>query len=116
MLYFKGSLRIDDALDVSSVHGVTGVVGSLLAGVYASSSVNPDGPDGFMYSHSLDQLRLQTIGVLTAALLSAVGTWIIMKVIACTLGTTRIEPEGEAKGLDRSQHGEVSYSELTALV
>ena len=46
VLLFKERLGIDDALDVSSVHGLTGVIGSLLIGVYATSDVNPDGPNG----------------------------------------------------------------------
>ncbi|EOD37654.1 hypothetical protein EMIHUDRAFT_225229 [Emiliania huxleyi CCMP1516] len=88
-------LRIDDALDVTSIHGVTGVVGSLLLGVYASSEVNPAGPDG-----SLDQLRLQALGVAVAIAWSGAGTWLAE----------------ELDGLDRSQHAESSYLDLAAFV
>ena len=63
VLLFKERLGIDDALDVSSVHGLTGVIGSLLIGVYATSDVNPDGPNGVLYDGGLAQLGLQALGV-----------------------------------------------------
>ena len=106
----KERLRVDDALDVSSIHGVTGVVGSLLLGLYASSAVNPGGPDG-----SVAQLLTQAIGVAVAAAWSASGTYLVMAVTEC-LVATRIDEDDESRGLDRSQHGESSYLDLHALV
>jgi ammonia channel protein AmtB len=65
---FTGAMRIDDALDVSSIHGVTGVMGSLLIGLYASTDVNPAGP-----AASLGQLSVQAVGVGVAILWSGIG-------------------------------------------
>lgn len=109
VLLFKEYLRIDDALDVSSVHGVTGVVGSLLIGIYASEEVNgiEAGPA---------QLGAQAIGVLVAMVWSAIGTSLVMNSIEAVMGITRVGRDEERKGLDRSHHGESSYLDLHALV
>ena len=107
---FKESLRIDDALDVSSIHGVTGVLGSILIGVYASSSVNADGPEA-----SVVQVLVQTFGVLVAIGWSGGGTYAIMAATQRVMAT-RIDGDEESKGLDTSLHGESSYNNLQALL
>jgi Amt family ammonium transporter len=107
---FKERLRIDDALDVSSIHGVTGAMGSILLGVYASRGVNPDGPEG-----SMRQVLVQTFGVLVAIVWSAIGTHLSYSAVECIM-PTRINKEEETYGLDRSQHGESSYLDLQSLV
>ena len=101
---------MDDALDVSSMHGVTGVIGSVLLGCYASSRVNPDGPDA-----SASQLLVQIFGVLVAGAWSGLGTRLVMSATEAVM-PTRIDEDGEVRGLDNSQHGESSYLDLTALV
>lgn len=110
VLLFKDALRIDDALDVSSIHGVTGVMGSLLIGVYGSTAVNPAGADG-----GLVQLGIQLIGVGVAAGWSAVGTWACMGVLSLFVGL-RADDDEETQGLDHSQHGERSYLDLQSLM
>ena len=110
VLLFKERLRIDDALDVSSIHGVTGVMGSLLLGIYASSEVNPDGPDA-----SLSLLGIQAIGVAVAIVWSGLGTWLVMSGLEMIMHT-RAHSDEESRGLDHSQHGERSYLDLHALV
>ena len=60
--FLKERLRIDDALDVSSVHGLTGIVGSLAIGLYASKAINPDGADGLFFGGGLSQLVKQLGG------------------------------------------------------
>lgn len=106
-------LRIDDALDVSSIHGLTGVLGALLVGVYASKVVNPDGPEA-----SAAQCWIQAGGVLVAILWSGCGSALVMRGLECVLGRAgvRADDEEEQFGLDRSQHGESSYLDLQALV
>ena len=108
---FKELLRVDDALDVSSIHGVTGITGSLLLGLYSSTAVNSAGPEG-----SIDQLFTQGIGVLVAIGWSGCGTYLVMIMSECLMGSTRIDEDGEVRGLDNSQHGESSYLDLHALV
>ena len=65
ILLLKEHLKIDDALDVSSVHGVTGIVGALAIGLIASTFINPAGPDGLLYGNPM-QLAVQAFGVAVA--------------------------------------------------
>lgn len=109
VVLFKEKLRIDDALDVSSVHGVAGIIGSLAIGIFASSMINPGGPDGLLFGNP-EQLGIQALGVLVAVVLGFGGTWIIMKVIKFLIGI-RVDPEVEDVGLDISEHAEAAYSE-----
>jgi Amt family ammonium transporter len=100
-------LKIDDALDVSSVHGVTGIVGSLAIGLIASTLINPAGPDGLLYGNPM-QLAIQALGVGVAAALGFGGTIIIMKIIDATIGL-KVREEEEDIGLDITQHAERAY-------
>ena len=102
----KERLKIDDALDVSSVHGVTGIIGTLSIGLVASSLINPAGPNGLFYGNT-NQIVLQSIGVITVASFSFGGTFIIAKILQKTIGL-RVSGEQEDIGLDLSQHAERS--------
>ena len=102
----KERLKIDDALDVSSVHGVTGIIGTLSIGLVASSLINPAGPNGLFYGNP-NQIVLQSIGVITVASFSFGGTFIIAKILQKTIGL-RVSGEQEDIGLDISQHDERS--------
>jgi Amt family ammonium transporter len=107
ILLLKEHLKIDDALDVSSVHGVTGIVGALAIGLVASSVINPAGPDGAFYGNPM-QLAIQAMGIGVAALLGFAGTVLIMKVIDKTFGL-KVRDEEEDIGLDVTQHAERAY-------
>ncbi len=109
VVLFKDKLKIDDALDVSSVHGVAGIIGALSIGIFASSMINSGGPDGLLFGNP-DQLLIQGVGVGVAALLGFGGTWIIMQVLKRTIGI-RVDPESEDVGLDISEHAESAYSD-----
>lgn len=109
ILLIKQRLRIDDALDVSSVHGLTGIIGSLAIGLVATSMINPTGPNGLLYGNA-SQIGIQALGVLVAAILGFGGTIIIMKVINAVIGL-RVKEEDEEKGLDTTQHGEREYGD-----
>ena len=102
----KERLKIDDALDVSSVHGITGIIGTLFIGLFASSLINPAGPNGLFYGNP-NQIVLQSIGVITVASFSFGGTFIIAKILQKTIGL-RVSGEQEDIGLDISQHDERS--------
>jgi ammonium transporter, Amt family len=104
----KRRLHIDDSLDVSPVHGVGGVVGSILTGVFMSV-----GFGGVGYASGttmLHQVGLQALGVLATAAWCVLITWIILKVLDATLGL-RVSEEQESEGLDLAEHGERGYSE-----
>jgi Amt family ammonium transporter len=107
ILLLKEHLKIDDALDVSSVHGVTGIVGALAIGFIASTLINPAGPDGLLYGNPM-QLAIQALGIAVAGALGFGGTIIIMKVINATIGL-KVREEEEDIGLDITQHAERAY-------
>ncbi len=109
IVLLKERLKIDDALDVSSVHGITGIVGSLSIGIFASQVINPAGPNGWLYGNPM-QLVIQGVGVGVAAIMGFVGTLIILKIIDYVIGIRATEEE-EALGLDISQHAEAAYGE-----
>ena len=104
----KRTLRVDDSLDVSPVHGVGGVVGTILTGVFVDA-----GFGGVGYAKGMtpwSQVTAQIIGVVAVAAWCAVATLVILKVIDATLGL-RVSEENESEGLDLAQHGERAYSE-----
>ncbi|MDO9709856.1 ammonium transporter [Paracraurococcus lichenis] len=95
----------DDSLDAFGVHGVCGIVGSLLTGVFAygALSATPATPDG--YSGSMDQFIIQAEAVGAVFLYTAVVTFILLKVVDVIVGL-RVAEEEEREGLDVTQHGE----------
>ncbi|HZE79062.1 MAG TPA: ammonium transporter [Nitrososphaeraceae archaeon] len=109
VIFLKERLRIDDALDVSSVHGIAGIIGSLAIGIFASTLVNPTGPNGLLFGHP-QQLLIQAIGVGVAGLMGFGGTFGIMKIIDILIGV-RVSAETEEKGLDIEEHAESAYND-----
>jgi Amt family ammonium transporter len=103
----KRRLHLDDSLDVSPVHGVGGVMGTLLTGVFAVVAL---GGSGFTVQESMGaQLGVQALGILVTMAWCGVITWILLKVLDVTLGL-RVTEEQESEGLDLAQHGERGYS------
>ncbi len=109
MIIFKEKLRIDDALDVSSVHGIAGIVGSLAVGIFASAMINPTGPVGALFGN-MAQFGSQLLGVGVAIALGFGGTLIIMKIIKATMGV-RVSEKVEEMGLDLGEHAEEAYAD-----
>jgi Amt family ammonium transporter len=107
ILLLKEHWKIDDALDVSSVHGITGIVGALSIGIIASTLINPAGPDGLLYGNPM-QLLIQGLGIAVAAALGFGGTIVILKIIDATIGL-KVKEEEEDVGLDVTQHAERAY-------
>ncbi len=101
----KHMLGYDDSLDAFGVHGICGIVGALLTGVFAYGplSATTATPDG--YSGSFDQFMLQVYAVAAVAAYSAVGTFILLKITDVVVGL-RVSAEDEREGLDVTQHGE----------
>jgi ammonium transporter, Amt family len=103
----KRRLHIDDSLDVSPVHGVGGVLGTLLTGVFAATSL---GGSGFTVQQSIGaQLGVQLLGIVAAIAWCGIATWVILKVIGAMVGL-RVPEEQETQGLDLTQHGERGYA------
>ncbi len=104
--FVKFKLKIDDSLDVFAVHGVGGMLGTLLAGILATTQFGGLG----LEKTALEQTMVQALGILTVALLSLVGTVIIVKIIQATVGLRVTEEEEVGTGLDFGSHGESSYN------
>ena len=107
--YYAVQLRIkldwDDALDVWGVHGVGGILGSILVGVFASSAVNKISG---LIEGNIHQFGVQVLGVIIAVVYSFVVTFIILKVLN-TFNPVRVSSEAEEEGLDKAVHGEDAY-------
>ena len=104
--FLKRTLKIDDSLDVFPVHGVGGLVGIILTGVFASSALGV-----FSGQHDIDmgnQLGVQAIGAVATLVYTAVLTWIILKVVDMITGN-RVSEDEETEGLDLTQHEERGY-------
>jgi Amt family ammonium transporter len=99
--------RVDDALDVFSVHGVGGAFGALATGVFATLAVNPAGVDGAL-SGNLAQLGVQALGVAVVGTYSAIATAGLLLVINLFV-PIRVNGPAEEAGLDLAQHGEIAY-------
>ncbi len=105
----KFRLRYDDALDVLGVHGVGGLVGMVLLGLFATRAVNPAGADGLLAGGGLHLLGLECLAALVAVVFCFGATWVVAKAVDLTLGL-RVSPEDEFTGLDLTQHAESAYS------
>jgi Amt family ammonium transporter len=110
---WKSKTSLDDTLDVFPCHGVGGIVGMLLTGVFATKTVNSAGVDGLFYGNAaffFTQLK----GVLIVAVFSFVVSFLIFKLINL-VQPIRVSSEEEEAGLDASQHNE-KYSQGTLIV
>ena len=106
-ILLKRVLKIDDSLDVSPVHGVGGIVGSLLTGVFVDAALGGAGYAPGMTMGS--QLLVQAIGVGATALWCGGVTWGILKLLDATTGL-RVDADAESGGLDVAEHGETAYN------
>jgi Amt family ammonium transporter len=105
--YMKRALNVDDSLDVFPVHGVGGLLGTLLTAVFVSASFG-----GIGYPEKVtmgEQFMTQLIGVIATALWSGVLTWVILKLVDAIAGM-RVTAEEETEGLDTVLHNEKGYT------
>ncbi|MBQ0807131.1 MAG: ammonium transporter, partial [Porticoccus sp.] len=105
----KQKFKIDDSLDVFPVHGVGGILGTLLAGFFASSELGLFSGQGYAEGMAMvSQLKVQVIGVVSVLIYTAVVTYLILKLVDMMVGL-RVDTEQETYGLDLSQHDERGY-------
>ena len=107
----KHLYRYDDTLDVFGVHGVGGVLGTLLAGVFATRAVTASGTDpgvAGLLDGNPSQLLVQAIGVLVTVVWCAIGTWLSLKIVSLVV-TLRVNGDDEREGLDIALHGEALH-------
>jgi Amt family ammonium transporter len=107
-ILLKARLGYDDSLDVVGIHGLGGTWGALATGLFASTSINPDGANGLFFGNP-GQLWVQFISVIATMVFAFVMTFIILKVIDLVVGL-RVTAEEEMKGLDVSLHDEAGYT------
>jgi Amt family ammonium transporter len=105
--YVKPKLKYDDSLDAFGVHGVGGILGAILTGIFASPFVQ-SAYSGAIYGN-FRQLLVQLIAVFATIIYSGIGTYILFKITEKFIGI-RVSDKQEAKGLDETQHGETAYN------
>lgn len=110
-MYIKRVLKIDDSLDVFPVHGVGGILGALMAGVFSATSLGVFSGFGFAEGNETmgDQLLVQVIGIVTVAVFTAVVTYLLLKIVGMFVGGLRVAEEEEVEGLDIADHEERGY-------
>jgi len=99
-VWLKRALKYDDSLDAFGIHGVGGIVGAVLTGVVATTTINA-------ISDGADVIK-QILGLLAVMAWSAVGTFAVLMVCRFTTGL-RVSRDSEVEGLDYSQHGESTH-------
>ncbi len=106
-LNYRASTKLDDTLDVFACHGVAGITGALLTGVFATKAVNPNGADGLLAGNPA-LLGVQAIAVLATIAFVGVGSFAIVTALRMVM-TLRIPVDAEIAGIDISEHGEEAY-------
>jgi Amt family ammonium transporter len=107
-LQLKNRLGLDDSLDVVPVHGMAGLVGILLTGVFCLKEINPAGADGLLTGHP-GQLWIQLSAAGFVLLWVGVGTYVVLLLIRQVL-PLRVNALSEQQGLDINAHGEEAYN------
>lgn len=105
----KNKLQLDDALDVWGVHGVGGMLGIILLGVFATTEFNPAGANGLLQGNTsffLKELAAVVVSSIWAFLFTYVMLWLINRVTP-----VRVTEEAEELGIDEAEHGEIAYLE-----
>lgn len=113
VVHFKNKSSIDDTLDVFPCHGVGGMTGMLLTGVFASTAINPAAADGWAYGN-FSLFYKQVLGLLLVVAYSFTVSWLIFKVINL-IHPLRVTEEEEELGLDVTQHNEIYHPNMMSI-
>ena len=110
----KKLLGADDALDVFGIHGIGGILGALLTGVFNTWSMGGTGIVDYVNNTIVDttisgQVWIQAQAVLTTIIWSGVVAFVCYKIVDMTIGL-RVKQEEEREGLDTTSHGERAYN------
>ena len=105
----KQRWKIDDSLDVFPVHGVGGILGTLLAGIFASDALGVFSGQGYNEGMNMaSQVQVQIVGIVATFVYTAIVTFVLLKLVDAMLGL-RIDDENETMGLDLAEHDERGY-------
>jgi Amt family ammonium transporter len=111
-VYIKQKLKIDDSLDVFPVHGVGGILGTLLAGVFSSTELGAF--SGYGYAEGittmLGQVSVQLVGIGAVIVYTAVVSYVLFKLVSLMTKGLRVDKEQEITGLDLIEHDESGYN------
>lgn len=110
--FFRHRLKLDDTLDVFACHGIGGIIGALLTGVFASKGINPAGADGLIYGNMAPFIA-NLKGVVVVSLYTAGMTYAILK-LTNVIAKIRVSFHDETRGLDSSQHDELINANIVA--
>ena len=103
----KNKLGYDDSLDVFGVHGIGGILGTILAGVFAVRAINDvnKGQAVGLIDGNAGQVLTQLYGVVAVAVFCGIATWVVLKIVDALVGL-RVTKDEETEGLDTTLHGE----------
>jgi Amt family ammonium transporter len=107
----KYRLGYDDSLDAFGIHGVGGIVGSVLTGVFARARTIDGvaiGADGLLFGNA-KLLGIQVLTTVVAIVIAGAGTWVLLRIVR-RIVDLRVAPNDEREGLDVTQHGEEGYA------
>ena len=102
----KSRLGWDDALDVWGVHGVGGVVGTVLLGIFATTAINPNGANGLLHGGTIFFFK-EVAAIIFAAAYAFIFTYLMLMLINL-ITRVKVSPEEEEMGLDAVYHGEIA--------
>jgi Amt family ammonium transporter len=106
-LHYRPKTRLDDTLDVFACHGVAGIMGAVLTGVFASKAVNPAGADGLLHGNP-SLIGVQLLAVVATIAFAAVASMAILYALQAVM-PLRVPVEVEVQGIDLAEHGEEAY-------
>lgn len=106
-LQFRSKSKVDDSLDVFACHGVAGIAGALLTGVFASKAVNQNGADGLLNGNP-HLLWIQFVAVGATIVFVGAASFILVRAVKAVM-EIRISVEAELAGIDVTEHGEEAY-------
>lgn len=111
-VYIKQKLKIDDSLDVFPVHGVGGILGTFLAGIFSATSLGAF--SGFGFAEGITsmggQVWVQVVGIFSTLIYTAVVTYVLLKLVGLMTKGIRVDEEQEISGLDQVEHEESGYN------
>jgi Amt family ammonium transporter len=108
--FLKHKIKIDDSLDVFPVHGVGGILGTLLAAIFVSQELGVFSGNGYAEGMAMgSQLYVQVVGILATGAYTAVVTVILFKLVGIFTKGVRVSEDEEQIGLDISDHDEKGY-------
>ncbi|MEN9592983.1 MAG: hypothetical protein RJA21_1457, partial [Gemmatimonadota bacterium] len=107
VLHYRAKTSLDDTLDVFACHGMAGIMGAVLTGVFASKAVNPIGADGLLHGNP-SLVGIQVLAVVATVAFAGTASFGILSALKLVM-PLRIRVDAEVQGIDLAEHGEEAY-------